>query len=249
MSSDVLGNFSCLDELTQVIYQYADKFVVLSTVSDKWTIHLGLAGPEGRWWRGSWGKTEILEIVGSKSSDKLLGTFADKLAETFVQGELYVGNWSAEVGAKIDLTLGPSSKKPLRIPLIEINSEEAAAHATNVFFDIALQAQSRKCHLHPAQYPASDIPLPTLTSSILGPSNNEAASSSTSMTEQGAQAEIKALKAELDEAKKRMRSPPEQDISKFTERELPRLPKGASLANPNKKARKYQALEFESDEE
>ena len=26
-------------------------------------------------------------------------------------------------------------------------------------------------------------------------------------------------------------------------------PKGASLANPNKKARKYQAIEFESDEE
>jgi hypothetical protein len=28
-----------------------------------------------------------------------------------------------------------------------------------------------------------------------------------------------------------------------------RAPKGASLANPNKKARKYQAIEFESDEE
>lgn len=63
MSSDVLGNFSCLDELTQIIYQHADRFFVLSTVSDKWTIHLGLAGPEGRWWRGSWGKTEILQIV------------------------------------------------------------------------------------------------------------------------------------------------------------------------------------------
>lgn len=30
---------------------------------------------------------------------------------------------------------------------------------------------------------------------------------------------------------------------------LPRPPKGASLANPNKKARKYQAIEFESDGE
>jgi hypothetical protein len=29
----------------------------------------------------------------------------------------------------------------------------------------------------------------------------------------------------------------------------PRPLKGASLANPNKKARKYQAIEFESDEE
>lgn len=63
MSSDVLANFSCLDELTQVIYQSAYRFVVLSTVSDSWTIHVGLAGPEGRWWRGTWAKADILQIV------------------------------------------------------------------------------------------------------------------------------------------------------------------------------------------
>jgi len=39
------------------------RFVVLSSVSDSWTIYLGLVGPEGRWWRGNWGKEDILQIV------------------------------------------------------------------------------------------------------------------------------------------------------------------------------------------
>ena len=61
--SDVLANFSCLDELTQVIYQSIYKFVVLSTVSDdKWNIHLGLSGVHGRWWQGSWGEEDIHRI-------------------------------------------------------------------------------------------------------------------------------------------------------------------------------------------
>ncbi|KAH0589191.1 hypothetical protein J132_10943 [Termitomyces sp. J132] len=157
MSSDVLANFICLDELTQVIYQGVYRFVVLSTVSDQWTIHLGLSGPEGRWWRGSWAKTDILEIVGSKSSDKLLEAFAERLAETFIQGELYVGDWSTEKDAKIKLTLGPSSKKPLHISLAELTSSEAASHATDILLDIALQAQSRKCRLHPDHFASTYV--------------------------------------------------------------------------------------------
>lgn len=104
MSTDVIANFSCLDELTQVVYQNVHRFVVLSSVSDTWTIHLGLAGPEGRWWHGNWGEGDVLRIVGSKSSDKLLEAFAEKLAETFVQGDLYVGDWSTEKGAEIKVT-------------------------------------------------------------------------------------------------------------------------------------------------
>jgi hypothetical protein len=63
MSPDVLACFSCLDELTQVVYQGVHRFVVLSSVSDVWTIHLGLAGSEGRWWRGNWKERDILNIV------------------------------------------------------------------------------------------------------------------------------------------------------------------------------------------
>jgi len=58
--SDILSNFNCLDELTQVIYQGIYKFVVLSNVSnEEWSIHVGLAGREGRWWRGCWKEDDI----------------------------------------------------------------------------------------------------------------------------------------------------------------------------------------------
>jgi hypothetical protein len=91
MSTDVMANFAVLDELVQVIYQGMDKFVVLSDVAeDTWNIHLGLTGPEGRWWQGSWREADVLAIVGKTSSDILLESFAEKLAETLVQGELHV---------------------------------------------------------------------------------------------------------------------------------------------------------------
>ena len=74
MSSDPLANFSCMDELVQVIYQSIYKFVVLSTVShDEWHVHLGLAGSEGRWWHGSWKNEDIHHIfvcIYSLSSTK-----------------------------------------------------------------------------------------------------------------------------------------------------------------------------------
>ncbi|KAG5638787.1 hypothetical protein H0H81_010016 [Sphagnurus paluster] len=227
MSSDALANFACLDELTKVLYQGAYRFVVLSTVSDQWTIYLGLAGPEGRWWRGGWTKADILRIV---------------------------------------LTFGPSSKKPLHVPLFEITSAEAASHATDVMLDIALQAQSRKCRLHPDQYTASHTP-PTSSSATVNVTANtttttgpiaavshriptanakqKAETSTSRSTDQKAQDEIKALKAELEKQK--------QQITPLQSRAKPATVanphKGASLANPNKKARKYQAIEFESDDE
>ena len=69
--------------------------------------------------------------------------------------------------------------------------------------------------------------------------------------------EIKALKSQLKDVK-RAESPAQsihiswivsQCENKFTPLTEPvtRPHKGASLANPNKKARKYQAIEFESD--
>jgi hypothetical protein len=126
MSSDPLSNFGCLDELIQVIYQSVNRFVVLSTVSDdKWNIHLGLSGPEGRWWHGSWTAANVVKVVvcalfeaakmpntkaveqGSKASDHLIESFAEKLAEVFVEGELIVGNWSPDEGAEIKVNSNP----------------------------------------------------------------------------------------------------------------------------------------------
>ena len=73
--SDVLANFSCLDELTQVIYQSVYKFVVLSSVSsDKWNIHVGLSGREGRWWHGRWTEDDIHRIFVCVASFRWLKT-------------------------------------------------------------------------------------------------------------------------------------------------------------------------------
>ena len=44
---------------------------------------------------------ESLNLQGSKTSDKLLESFAEKLAEVFIQGELCISDWSSEKGAEI----------------------------------------------------------------------------------------------------------------------------------------------------
>ncbi|KAF9528499.1 hypothetical protein CPB83DRAFT_766783 [Crepidotus variabilis] len=251
--SDALANFTCLDELTQVIYQSFYKFVVLSTVTDdKWNVHVGLAGREGRWWHGCWTEEDVHRIFGSRSSDKLLESFAEKLAEVFVQGELCISDWSTEKGANIKFTLGPTSKKPMHVPMVEMSAEDAAAHATSVFIDIALQAQSRKCKL----YPSSSVEYSGVPSSssrtvrplgTTGPEPMEVDSSSKPKSSAGLSAKdiITRKNASQEQAKKSVnrRSGSPADASTV------RPHKGASLANPNKKARKYQAIEFESDDE
>ena len=58
--------FSALDELIQIIYQGSAKFVLMSRVDyTSWTVHLGLSGPEGRWWRGKWTDEDIKAITVS----------------------------------------------------------------------------------------------------------------------------------------------------------------------------------------
>lgn len=62
--SDVLSYLLPLDELIQVIYQGSSRFVVISGVEDtSWTVHVGLSGSDGRWWRGRWTEKDILKAV------------------------------------------------------------------------------------------------------------------------------------------------------------------------------------------
>ncbi|KAJ7497042.1 hypothetical protein FB451DRAFT_1209834 [Mycena latifolia] len=263
MSSNVIANFAPLDELVQVIYQGLDKFVVLSDVTgDKWNIHLGLTGPEGRWWRGSWREADVLAIVGKSASDTLLESFALKLAETIVQGELHI-----EEGERYKLTLGPTSKKPMHVTLKQMSPAEAAAYAADVLATIALQAQSRQSRLNPSAVPlastsapsralpsaaSSGSSKPTTGKAKAAPNDDGDRKSAAVPTGSSAKAqdEIKALKAELElakQTKKRKASP--EEVAPKAAAVAPRPLKGASLANPNKKARKFQAIEFESDEE
>ena len=38
----------------------------------------------------------------------------------------------------MQFTLGPTSKKPMHIPLLEMTPEDAAEHATKVFLDVSI---------------------------------------------------------------------------------------------------------------
>lgn len=58
------SHFAALDELVQLIYQGPLKFVVLSSVNDAgWTVHLGLTGISGRWWKGTWTEKDVDKFV------------------------------------------------------------------------------------------------------------------------------------------------------------------------------------------
>lgn len=58
--------FSALDELIQIVYQGSAKFVLMSRVDcTSWIVHLGLSGPEGRWWRGKWTDENVKAVTVS----------------------------------------------------------------------------------------------------------------------------------------------------------------------------------------
>ena len=63
---EMISEFGALDELIQVIYQGASKFIVLSSVADDaWSVYLTLTNSEGRWWSGSWTEKDVLDFVVS----------------------------------------------------------------------------------------------------------------------------------------------------------------------------------------
>ncbi|KAF8550678.1 hypothetical protein OG21DRAFT_1499637 [Imleria badia] len=259
---DTLSHFGALDELIQVVYQGFERFIVLSAVdSSSWTVYVGLKGPEGRWWRGSWSAHDVTLFIGSKSSSQILQSFAHNLSEAFVNGELCVGDWAPDEGAKINFTLGPTSKKPVHIPLVELSAKEAASHATNILSAIAIQAQSRKCQLYPPSFSAQIAVAagPSLTRSVThvhSPPKKAQASVPAAPPQaedetEAAQQKIKSLEAELAHVKaaKKAKSKSPSSEAEPKPSATTRRPKGASLANPHKKARKYQAVEFESDDD
>ncbi|EGN99601.1 hypothetical protein SERLA73DRAFT_179686 [Serpula lacrymans var. lacrymans S7.3] len=251
MSSDeVLSHFGVLDDLIQVIYQGFDRFVILSKVDDSnWTTYVGLKG-SGSWWRGSWSAKDILHIAGSGSTLIVLEAFADKLAQAFIQGDLSIGNWASNKVTNLNLIFGAKSKTPLQVPLVELKPQEVAVFASTIFIEIALEAQSRKCRLNPSPFAsvsAVSEASHTATAAPVSMSRSRVAAASSPDLE--SQRRIKTLETELALSKeKKGKSPPNESGSKPSTTAV-RPPKGASLANPNKKARKYQALEFESDEE
>jgi hypothetical protein len=117
--------------------------------------------------------------------------------------------------------LGSTERTPVHIPLVELSPEEAASQATNIFWDIALVAQSRKCRLHGSSY--TPLPLPPLSireaSAAKKPthtsshSKEERKSTPVISSDKKAQEEIKTLKAELAHEKKRSAPGPQASNS------------------------------------
>ncbi|KZT18712.1 hypothetical protein NEOLEDRAFT_1143001 [Neolentinus lepideus HHB14362 ss-1] len=268
--NNLLSHLAILDDLIQVIYQGHLKFVVLSASDDDaWTIHVGLTSrtKEGRWWMGQW-RQDVEKIVGVTTSSNLMEMFAQKLKDAFTKGDMVIGNWDQNKGAEINLTLGTTEKKPLSVALTELSAPDAAAYASDLFFRIALQAQKRGCQLEPSALPAPvlpDIPYqprrtatvkdaPPTSSSTSSKSARELKSSSSLSSSQDPEAakEIKALNSQLVEAKaesareSKAKSPSDPLRAKMKARGVTaaRPLKGASLANPSKRARKIKELEF-----
>lgn len=95
-----------------------------------------------------------------------------------------MGNWSDERGAKINLTLGPTAKRPVRIPLTELEPVEAAKFATSIFSIIAVNARDYKCRICPAPYDLNsstadmDVDIPLKSSAAYAPSSADPSTTS-----------------------------------------------------------------------
>ncbi|KAH8827967.1 hypothetical protein DL96DRAFT_1130058 [Flagelloscypha sp. PMI_526] len=244
MSTDVFANFSALDELIQVIYQGVEVFTVLSNVSDIdncWSIHLS---SNGRWWKGYWTPRNVLDIIGSSPSSSLLEQFAEKLSETFIQGQICVTGWGTD---SPQFTLGPTSKRPMHVSLEEMSMEDGALYAASMFKEIAIQAKSRQCRLH------GDSTEPAFThnthiSPVQSTAPDVSSSPQVGPSSEAKESVIKAspVKQQVPETVKKRPAPESRPV---TSKSPPPRPKvaGASLAHPNKKARRFKAVELGSD--
>lgn len=98
--SGALANFTCLDELTQVIYQGISKFVVLSTVSDdKWDIYLGLAKSKGRWWHGFWTEKDVHHNFVCSRPSMLIDMPLTLSSSTLLGGDIYWSLAQSQLGS------------------------------------------------------------------------------------------------------------------------------------------------------
>ena len=74
------------------MFSAINRFILISSVSDSWVVHIGLVGPEGRWFRGAWDESDIRDAlkVTKGGSDKLFEGFATKLSNFIIEGKLSV---------------------------------------------------------------------------------------------------------------------------------------------------------------
>ncbi|KAF9070843.1 hypothetical protein BDP27DRAFT_1323097 [Rhodocollybia butyracea] len=229
----MFSSLSCLDELIQLIYHSTVKFVLLSSVTDdKWVIHLCLAD-SARWWRGSWDEADVSAFAGSKTSSDELLDIAEALKEAIISEEFILSGWSKESNTKIELTIAPSSDKPARFHLSQIHGDEVASYSTNILTIIASSVVRCQLRVTPSNSDAT---------SLLSPSKSHAVHNASETL--GKKREDLKMQKLVEPSKKRQKR---ESTEAEPVKPPSRPPKGASLANPTKKARKLQVVEFESD--
>ncbi|KIY71112.1 hypothetical protein CYLTODRAFT_487482 [Cylindrobasidium torrendii FP15055 ss-10] len=244
MSVPFISVFSSLDKLIQVVYQQVYRFVIISEIVDdcRWTVYVGETD-DGRWWKASWEQDDVERVARvTHLSDTRL---AENLAECITKGEMCMENFEIDDEGDASLHFGKAngSKERITMRLKGLSPTEAMQYTTRTLVDIGLNAQRRRCQLFPSESSAPDLDLPPL------PTPKPQASS---------EARVKPTPPPQSQppAKKRKEVPPPaagpskvSTTKPASSTKAPQRLKGSSLANPAKKARKYQALEFGSDDE
>ncbi|KAJ8076933.1 hypothetical protein PM082_001356 [Marasmius tenuissimus] len=117
---------------------------------------------------------------------------------------------------------------------------------------IALNAKSRQCQLHGSNYAVPSIVAPVTSHasiSTAATSSSKPKSKRESLEDSDSQPSAGTKKSTEGSKRKAPELSPDPEPKSKSVKAVPRPVKGASLANPNKKARKYQAIEFGSDED
>ncbi|KAL5524157.1 hypothetical protein ACEPAG_8330 [Sanghuangporus baumii] len=245
----IFDAFGPLDDLIQVIYQASHRFVLLSRIEfdavvPGWQVYLGLADI-GRWWKGRWEEKDVDAFVGKNVSSELLEAFADNVAKSVTQGELYVGGMAGvNPGSDLKIVFGPNGTKPLSILLTELVTQEAIIFVTNEFFELGLNAQKRKCRLYPPAFQTvTSVPAP----SHIPQRRHRDSSPQSKESRKASVSPPRPTVPKTSSKTERQRSPPRRPVKEKSPVSVPA--KAKAKAPPVKRARKVQNIEFGSDDE
>ncbi|KAH8985797.1 hypothetical protein EDB92DRAFT_1881489 [Lactarius akahatsu] len=249
------------------------EYILLTSLKpDAWFVHVG--HPDGRWWNGAWHAADVESLAKSDMSPARVAVFAQRVANTIIEREISITH--EDDFRDMKLVLGTRSKKPLRIPLSALDPQAASRFAFECFARVAQDAQTHGCHILRTHSGHTRDNHPDAESQLASPlkrkrTHQSSESSHASLPppprkahQMQTPAELQELKAELSKA----RADAAAAVALAAEREpaglggtvdrlfssrsaapaVQRRP-GASLANPNKAARRVTAVEFASDDE
>jgi len=219
-------SLSVLQDLIRVIVdpKSDSRFVVLSKATRlSWTIQLGLISEDIRWWGATWKDIEVKKMAT-----------VDSIKDAFVQGDLQIEKWDEDVpGNPLQITLCASSNNPISLSLNELGSVESSSKAMQVLYEIATHAQKGGCTFKPGE---DTLALREREAQL------ERQVKSHEQIISNLRAQLQKLQTTAESS--RTSSPPPPNRAQVTVT-LPKSTKGRSLANPTKKVRRVEELEWE----